>query len=124
MNSAIDKQDTFDHNMQKLHAASVSHLSPQTLARLRAARHGLAEAAPQRGHSWRWITASAFSAVLAVVIGVQFLPQSQTVSDAPAVASTSNVDEDTYTGSTAVLDENPDLYVWLASQDAATLAME
>ena len=121
---AIDKQDTFDHDMQQLHAASVSHLSPQTLARLRAARHGLAEAAPQRGHSWRWITASAFSAVLAVVIGVQFLPHSQTLPDGPLVASTTNVDEDTYVGSTAALDENPDLYVWLASQDAATLAME
>ena len=55
MNSAIDKQDTFDHDMQQLHAAAVSQLSPQTLARLRAARHGLAEATPQRGHSWRWL---------------------------------------------------------------------
>ena len=49
MNSAVDKQDTFDHDMQQLHAAAVSQLSPQTLARLRAARHGLADSAPQRG---------------------------------------------------------------------------
>ena len=53
MNSAIDKQDTFDRDMRQLHATSVSQLSPQTLARLRAARHGLAESAPQRDHSWR-----------------------------------------------------------------------
>ena len=122
MNSAIDKQDTFDHDMQQLHAAAVSHLSPQTLARLRAARHGLAEATPQRGHSWRWITASAFSAVLAVAIGVQFLPHSQTQPNVQPVATTEV--EDTYEGSTAALDESPDLYLWLASQDAATLAME
>ena len=122
MNSAIDKQDTFDHDMQQLHAAAVSHLSPQTLARLRAARHGLAESTPQRGHSWRWITASAFSAVLAVAIGVQFLPHSQTQPNVQPVATTEV--EDTYEGSTAALDESPDLYLWLASQDAATLAME
>ena len=123
MTSAIDKQDTFDHDMQQLHAAAVSHLSPQTLARLRAARHGLAESAPQRGHSWRWITASAFSAVLAVAIGVQFLPQSQTPPSVQPVATTTY--DSAYTGSTTTaLDENPDLYLWLASQDAATLAME
>ena len=51
MNSAIDKQDRFDRDMRQLHATSVSQLSPQTLARLRAARHGLAESTPQRGHS-------------------------------------------------------------------------
>ena len=122
MNSAIDKQDRFDRDMRQLHATSVSQLSPQTLARLRAARHGLAESAPQRGHSWRWITASAFSAVLAVAIGVQFLPHSQTQPNVQPVATTEV--EDTYEGSTAALDESPDLYLWLASQDAATLAME
>ena len=123
MTSAIDKQTTFDQDMQRLHAASVSQLSPQTLARLRAGRHGLADSAPQRGHSWRWITASAFSAVLAVAIGLQFLPQSRTQPNVQPVATTT--DDNTYTGSTtAALDENPDLYLWLASQDAATLAME
>ena len=122
MNSAIDKQDTFDRDMRQLHATSVSQLSPQTLARLRAARHGLAESAPQRSHSWRWLAASAFSAVLAVAIGVQFLPQSQTAPTMQPVAATT--DNDTYVGGTTALDENPDLYLWLASQDAATLAME
>ena len=122
MTSAIDKQTTFDQDMQRLHAASVSQLSPHTLARLRAARHGLAEATPQRGHPWRWLAASVFSAVLAVAIGVQFLPQSQNAPTAQPVAATT--DNDTYVGGTAALDENPDLYLWLASQDAATLAME
>ena len=123
MNSAIDKQDTFDRDMRQLHATSVSQLSPQTLARLRAARHGLAESAPQRDHSWRWLAASAFSAVLAVAIGVQFLPQSRTQPSVQPVATTT--DDNNYTGgTTTALDENPDLYLWLASQDAATLAME
>ena len=122
MSSAIDKNDAFDRDMRQLHATSVSQLSPQTLARLRAARHGLAEATPQRGHSWRWITASAFSAVLAVAIGLQFLPTSQPAT--PTSPTVATVVADEYTTSVTALDENPDLYVWLASQDAATLAME
>ena len=122
MNSAVDKQDTFDHDMQQLHAAAVSQLSPQTLARLRAARHGLADSAPQRGHSWRWITASAFSAVLAVAIGLQFLPTSQPAT--PASPTVATVVADEYTTGVTALDENPDLYVWLASAEAEPLAME
>ena len=121
MNSAIDKQDHFDHGLKQLHAAAVSHLSPQTLARLRAARHGVAPSAPQRNHAWRWLAASAFSAVLAVVVGVQFLSPSPSPPGVQPVA-TGNTGNDT--GNVATLEESPDLYLWLASQDAATLAME
>jgi hypothetical protein len=67
-NKSIDSSESFDRDMRKLHAEAVTHVSPQTLARLRAARHGL-ETAPQRGHAWRWVAATAFSAVLAVAIG-------------------------------------------------------
>ena len=65
---------------------------------------------------------TAFSAVLAVAIGMQFLPQSQSAPTAQPAAAT-NVNTPYVDGATA-LDENPDLYLWLASQDAATLAME
>ena len=121
MNSAIDKQDHFDHGLKQLHAAAVSHLSPQTLARLRAARHGAVPSAPQRSHAWRWLAASAFSAVLAVVVGVQFLPPSQSLPSAQPVAAGNDGND---AGNVATLEESPDLYLWLASQDAATLAME
>ena len=123
MSSAIDKNDDFDRDMQQLHATAVDNISPQTLARLRAARHGLAnETAPHRGHDWRWMTASTFSAVLAVAIGVQFLPTSQPV--APASPTVATVVADEYTTGVTALDENPDLYVWLASSEAEPLAME
>lgn len=123
MSSAIDKNNDFDRDMQQLHATAVDNISPQTLARLRAARHGLGkEAVSQRGHTWRWMTATAFSAVLAVAIGLQFLPTSQPV--APASPTVATVVADEYNTGVTALDENPDLYVWLASSEAEPLAME
>ena len=123
MSSAIDKNENFDRDMQQLHATAVDNISPQTLARLRAARHGLEkETTFQRGHAWRWITATAFSAVLAVGIGLQFLPTAQPV--APASPTVATVAVDDYTTGVTALDENPDLYVWLASSEAEPLAME
>ncbi|RZA36502.1 MAG: hypothetical protein EOP92_05055 [Lysobacteraceae bacterium] len=121
--TGIDENDTgFDREMRQLHAAAVSQVSPQTRARLRAARHAT-QAAPARGHAWRWIAATAFSTVLAVALGVQFLPQAGiTPAATPAVAAASDDLDDS--GSLATLDESPDLYMWLASSEAEPLAME
>lgn len=121
--TGIEEQDNaFDRDMRQLHAAAVSQVSPQTLARLRAARHA-AQTAPKRGHAWRWVTATAFSAVLAVALGVQFLPRSGTVpASQPMVATVDN--DEAYGDSVAALDESPDLYMWLASSEAEPLAME
>lgn len=123
MNPGIEERNNeFDRGMRQLHAAAVSQVSPQTLARLRAARHA-AQAAPKRGHAWRWAAATAFSAVLAVALGVQFLPQSGTVPATQPTAATVANDE-VYGDSLAALDESPDLYMWLASSEAEPLAME
>ena len=121
--SSISNNETFDRDMRQLHATAMAHISPQTLARLRAARHGAQTAPPQRGHAWRWMTASAFSAVLAVAIGVQFLPQSAPPPIAQPVAAATGTSND-YSDGVATLDENPDLYLWLASSEAMPLAME
>jgi len=123
MNPGIEERNNeFDRDMRQLHAIAVSQVSPQTLARLRAARHA-AQTAPKRGHAWRWVAATAFSAVLAVALGVQFLPQSGTVpAMQPTVAAMD--DDDVYGDSLATLDESPDLYMWLASSEAEPLAME
>jgi anti-sigma-K factor RskA len=121
--TGIENDDaTFDRSMRQLHAAAVSQISPQTLARLRATRH-TAQTAPKHGHAWRWVAATAFSAVLAVALGVQFLPHSGTVpATQPMVATVAN--DDGYDDSLAALDESPDLYMWLASSEAEPLAME
>ena len=123
MNTEIDeKNQSFDHDMRRLHASAVSSISPQTLARLRAARHA-AQTAPAPGHAWRWLAATAFSAVLAVALGVQFLPGAGPRPAAPPVAAAA-AGAQGYTDTVATLDENPDLYLWLASSEADPLAME
>ena len=123
----IENQDTaFDSDMRRLHATAVAQISPQTLARLRAARHS-AHTAPKRGHGWRWIAATAFSSILAVTLGVQFLPRSDIPSavapvSTPTIAAVGN--EEGTLDSLATLEESPDLYMWLASSEAEPLAME
>ena len=125
--TGIENEDTaFDRDMRQLHATAVTRVSPETLARLRAARHA-AQTAPRRGHGWRWIAATAFSSVLAVTLGVQFLPRSGTApavapATTPMIAAVDN--QDGTLDSLATLEESPDLYMWLASSEAEPLAME
>ena len=129
MNTGIDKDnsinrsESFDRDMRQLHATAVTHLSPQTMARLRAARHQAQTTAPQRGHAWRWVAATAFSAVLAVTIGLQLLQEPASLPAAQPMVATVGSD-DVYADSVGALDENPDLYMWLASSEAEPLAME
>lgn len=129
MNPGIDndnptnRSEAFDRDMRQLHATAVTQLSPQTLARLRSARQQAQTSAPRRGHAWRWVAATAFSTVLAVTIGLQLLPKPGSTPVAQAVVATVSSD-DVYADSVSALDENPDLYVWLASSEAEPLAME
>lgn len=128
MKPADDSRHRFDRQARQWHAAALKELSPQTLARLRAARHAAqTEAHPARGFHWRWLAATAFTAVLAVGVGVRFLPWSEAPlpGEAPAlsVADSGNGGNGEYS-SADVLEEDPDLYLWLASSEAPPLAME
>lgn len=121
MNTDFNDND-FDRYARQLHATALSSISPQTLAKLRSARHAAAQPASAR-NGWRWLMATACSAMLAAVVGVQFLPRetAPAVSPQPALANAAADADDSYT---APLDENPDMYVWLASADAPLLAQE
>lgn len=98
-----------DAALRQLHAQALDTLSPATLARLRSARHA---ASPAKRHAPSWWMAC--SAVVALALGYSFLLGEATAPPAPVVASAADDGSD-------VLDENPDLYVWLGSTD---LAME
>ena len=135
MKPADDSQNRFDRQARQWHATALKELPPTTLARLRGARHAAqTQARPVRGlHGYgRWLAATAFTAVLAVGIGVRLLPwgENPPVSEIPAVPVASHGDASaneygaTHYGSANVLDEDPDLYLWLASADAPPLAME
>ncbi|BDU15699.1 hypothetical protein [Lysobacter auxotrophicus] len=121
--------ERFDNAMRELHAQAVSQVSSATRARLRVARHAAArptaEREPRRG--FHWVLGSGLAAVFAIAIGLQLRPaQTPTPSaSTPMVASAptgaSPFDADT---AIAALDENPDLYLWLASNDDAVPSLE
>ena len=117
MNTTDRQSHRFDAQARQLHQAALHSLDPATLARLRAARHANSEARHSRlSRRGGWVLATACSTLLAVGLGVHLnrpasVPSTSNVS--PLVAT---VDGD------EVLDQNPDLYVWLGSENA--LAME
>ncbi|MBA3928440.1 hypothetical protein J2X02_002269 [Pseudoxanthomonas japonensis] len=129
MSPAHDDGHGMDQQARRLHQAALAQVSPQTLMRLRSARHEAQRQAPSAGgrHPWRWLTATAFSAVLAVGIGLQWLPRAPDAIVPSATMAATPADTDLSTdalGVASAFDEDPDLYLWLASADAQPLAME
>ncbi|HVR81507.1 MAG TPA: hypothetical protein VHF02_05450 [Luteimonas sp.] len=116
-----DSQE-FDHALRRRHAEAITHLSARTQVQLRN-QLAAAAAAPRRpAHRVAWTAAASFAALFALAIGLQLRPQPTT---APQSAATSIArDHDDSDATLATLDENPDLYVWLASKDAVALASE
>jgi hypothetical protein len=131
----MNTPSALDTRARQLHATAATQLSPQTLARLRAARHAALHdpSASRPGLFARpWLAASAFSVALLALVGVGLLRQptlapsspSQMAEQAPADGlglppDLDGVADDPY----AELDANPDLFVWLGS-DSQPLAME
>ena len=120
---------SFDQAMRRLHMQAVDQVSPATRARLRVARQAATTPAATREHRRGpgWVLATGFAAVSALAIGLMLRPSPQApaaTSPAPAVAAaTTTAAYDADTG-LATLDENPDLYLWLASNDDAMPALD
>ncbi|WP_295907711.1 hypothetical protein [uncultured Xanthomonas sp.] len=136
MTSDRTRPADFDTQMRAVHQAGLQALPAPTLARLRAARQqaSRAHAAPSR--RWGWLLA-AVPALLGAALGVHLLlrpapsmPTITTASVATATATTvaatasvrAGAAADSDQAATAMLDENPDLYLWLGSD--TSLAME
>lgn len=113
MNIQHEPQDeSFDSAMRELHAQALTHVSPMTRARLRVGRTS-AQRAPIRGFGWA--LASSFAAIFAIAIGVQL--QKPPAATVPAQTATSATPDSSTDDVIATLDENPDFYLWLASND-------
>lgn len=120
MNPASD----FDRHARQLHAAALASLSPQTLARLRSARQAPGPGA-RRSRSFTWLGVTACTMLLAVLAASQLLPlhrSGASTSQSPAVAAVPRADaadaadaSDALVSSAGVLDQDPDLYLWLGS---------
>lgn len=113
----------FDLAAIRHHAQSLGAIPPHTLARLRAARHAATtRAAPARGIGW--MLAGGCAAVFALAIALQ-LQRSPTDTPQPVqTAATDAADDagdsrDAEVDGVIALDENPDLYLWLAANDDA-----
>ncbi|QWP78832.1 hypothetical protein J5226_10750 [Lysobacter sp. K5869] len=131
---AADADARFDAALRDVHAQALERVSPQVRQRLRTIRSEAA-AQPQRGRGGLlgWALASSGVAAVALAVGLQFVgggaplpgpaPAPVEVAAAPARAAIApaKVVETGYEPDTAVatLDENPDLYLWLASNSDA-----
>ena len=125
------RDDALDAAARRAHAASLERLSPRVRAQLTLrGRDALSGAhAKPRARWWPGLAAGSV-AVLALAVGLRLQPPPDTPpkSARPAVAATttgSGPDEalppaDIPTDFEA-LDENPDFYLWLASDEAGAL---
>jgi hypothetical protein len=113
----------FDDALRQRHAAAVARLSARTQVQLRN-RPTASTAAPRHvvRHRMAWAAATACVALFALVIGLHLRPP-QMPAISPAIVAVDGSQTDANTAYT-VLDENPDLYLWLASSDAVALASE
>jgi hypothetical protein len=119
-----DTNQQFDRRLREVHAAAAGAVSGRTQLQLQLQfRRGAAavERTPLRRLAW---PLAAACAAAALAIGLQLrqppVPPTATVPVAIAPAATATTDEEAY----LALEESPDLYLWLASEDAAILAME
>lgn len=127
----------FDRKARQLHAASVAHVSAATQAQLHQRRRA-ALAGKRDAATHRMVRPLVWTGALALLAIAIVLPLAMQLPDAPANApsaikpstvataapsptlNSSNRDDN----SLATLEEDPRLYVWLASSDAIALASE
>lgn len=113
--SPPDTDAAFDQSMRQRYAQSLHALPPSTAGALRAARRTALDAA-SHGHTHRpalrW--AGAFATVAALALGLRFFGGEPETAPARQVAA---VDAEEFDAAIGALDENPDLYLWLAAND-------
>jgi len=107
-----------DRALRAIHADAVSNLSARTRAQLQQRLRSATRPAPARRHGWQM--ASALVA-LVLVAGAYWRTTSLPGATPPAAVATTNTDSGDLV---AVIDETPDLYLWLDSDEATRLASE
>ncbi|MGQ4660075.1 hypothetical protein [Lysobacter sp. F6437] len=126
----------FDRDARDCHAQALDHVSPQIRARLREARRAALAPTPTP-HRFGWLLAGGTAAAaLALMLASQLQTMTSDTVPTPRMASTDDavaapaldplerasqraeIDSE-IDGMLAALDENPDLYLWLAANDDA-----
>ncbi len=117
-----------DRTLRGLHASAARSLSPSTLARLRDQRHDLSGHGRSRAfaETGGWLAAGLCSITLAVALGLQLAPSTPGTSGPsamPPATTAATAPAFDYPAGLAALDEDPDLYIWLAAE-AGPLQLE
>lgn len=125
------RDDALDAAARRAHAAALEQLSPRVRAQLTLRSRDALSGAHARPQARWWPGLAAGSvAVLALAVGLRLQdpPDPPPKSARPAVAATATaIDPDETTPPEDVpadfetLDENPDFYLWLASDEAGAL---
>ena len=129
MTTANESHDPhpIDLHARRLHDAALAQVSPDTLARLRRARHAASTAEPRRRSLLApWLAGGAVAATLALALVLRpGAPVSPTppasVADTVAIASDLVPMEP---DPAETLQDDPGFYVWLGSLDTHAIAME
>lgn len=113
------RDDAFDQRLRELHAQAVERLPGRTLLRLQSQtrRRSNAPRSALRRSAWPM---AATCAICLVVAGLLLRHPAAPTATAPVTNTTNRQADDAYTA----LDESPELYVWLASKDTDSLALE
>lgn len=115
------RDDAFDSAMRTLHRDALQQVTPAVRWRLKPASAPPKGGVAGRFFDWRVggaLAGSVAAAVFALAVGVGLWRTPDTMSPAPAATLTA---ADANTG---VLEQDPDFYAWLASEDADLLAVE
>lgn len=114
MNTAHDRgeRNDFDAKLRRAHAQAVEHVSPRTFVQLRPQASQRTSPAKPRLQAW---PLAATCAIALIAGGLLLRQPSQDAPSAPAPVTATDTNEpgDVY----AALDESPELYLWLASND-------
>lgn len=114
------REDRFDAAMRALHQDALTNVSTQVRWKLRPAVRARVGRTDRSG-AWRMGTALAgvAAAVFALALGVSLWKPFDDANPATNTLAAASVDD-----GAAVLEQDPDFYAWLASDDADLLAME
>ena len=113
--------DDFDRAMRARHRNAIAHLSPRVQAQLQQRFRGLRAPTATRPRHPAWGLALACSLALVFAFGIH----RRSTSEMPLAPAATVVAAGNDNGElVATLDEAPDLYLWLASDDANAMLSE
>jgi hypothetical protein len=119
--SPLPSDPDFDAALRASHASALTHMSARTRAQLRQRLRATLVDASSIRRSRHWQLATAIALSIALASGLAWRLGALRAADPSRQIARGSADK---SQPLSVMDETPDLYVWLASDDADRLASE